>query len=456
MTTASHPTRTTSPQPFREPLDRDALSQWYRQNRQRSRELFDLVRPDAYYARPISLRHPIVFYEGHLPAFSLNTLVKKGLGRSGVDANLERLFARGIDPEDEAAARASGRAEWPSRDDVLRFADACDALVLDAIANAPVEQPGHPLLHDAQAVYAILEHEAMHHETMLYMWHQLPHEQKLAPGAEAPTPPRATPSPQRASVPSGRATLGARPGEIPFGWDNEFPASVVDVPGFSMDVHNVTNAQFMDFVDAGGYRQPEWWTPDAFAWVRDEGIEYPRFWHRRDGTWKWRGMFAEIDLPPTWPAYVSHAEAAAYARWKGARLPTEAEYHRAAFGDPSGTERPFPWGDSAPDDTRGCFDFASWDPSAVGSHPAGQSAWGIHDLMGNGWEWTCTEFAPFEGFQPLPSYPEYSADFFDGRHLVMKGASPATAAPLLRRSFRNWFRPTYPYVYATFRCVSPA
>ena len=434
-------------------LNREALADWYRRNRQRSRELFDLVRPDAYYSRPISLRHPIVFYEGHLPAFSLNTLVKKGLGRPGVDEALERLFARGIDPEDEASANRGQRAEWPSRDEVHRFADACDALILDALANAPLEQPGHPLLHEAQAVYAILEHEAMHQETMLYMWHQLPYEQKLSPARSQDDVSGATPQPATVAVAAGRATLGARSGEIPFGWDNEFEAFTVDVPAFRIDVHDVTNEQFMDFVDAGGYREAEWWSGDGFAWVTHERIEHPRFWTRRDGIWKWRGMFEEIDLPRAWPVYVSHAEAAAYARWKDGRLPTEAEYHRVAFGEPSGRERQFPWGDAAPDASHGLFDFASWNPVAVGRYPAGQSAWGVHDLMGNGWEWTSTEFAPFEGFRPMASYPEYSADFFDGQHLVMKGASPATAVELLRRSFRNWFRPNYPYVYATFRCV---
>src|SRR5262245_57625183 len=141
-------------------IDREELANWYRRNRQRSRELFDLLRPGAYYSRPISLRHPVVFYEGHLPAFSLNTLVKKGLGRRGIDERLERLFARGIDPEDEASA--DRRVEWPSRAEVQRFADECDARILDALAHAPIEQQGHPLLHDGQAVYAILEHEAMH------------------------------------------------------------------------------------------------------------------------------------------------------------------------------------------------------------------------------------------------------------------------------------------------------
>ena len=434
-------------------LDRAALAHWYRRNRQRSRQLFDIVRADAYYSRPISLRHPIVFYEGHLPAFSLNTLVKKALGRPGVDEGLERLFARGIDPEDEASASGNQRVEWPTREEVGRFADECDALILDALANAPLDQPGHPLLHEAQAVYAILEHEAMHQETMLYMWHQLPYDHKRAPAGTRVDAGGATPSPAKVTVPAGRATLGARAGEIPFGWDNEFPGLIVDVAAFEIDAHNVTNEQFMDFVNAGGYRQPELWTPSAFAWVRHEGIEHPRFWTRHDGAWQWRGMFEAIDLPPAWPVYVSQAEAAAYARWKGARLVTEAEYHRAAFGDPSGDERQYPWGDAPPDASRGLFDFGSWSPVAAGRYPRGQSAWGVHDLMGNGWEWTSTEFAPFDGFRPMASYPEYSADFFDGQHLVMKGASPATDVALLRRSFRNWFRPNYPYVYATFRCV---
>jgi gamma-glutamyl hercynylcysteine S-oxide synthase len=145
-------------------------------------------------------------------------------------------------------------------------------------------------------------------------------------------------------------------------------------------------------------------------------------------------MFQSEPLPPQWPVYVSHAEASAYARWKGRRLMTEPEFHRAAEGAAAGHH-----------------DFAGFDPVAVGSYPGTASRWGVHDLIGNGWEWTSTVFAPFEGFVPMRSYPEYSADFFDGRHYVMKGASPATAAELVRPSFRNWFRANYPYVYAKFR-----
>lgn len=186
--------------------------------------------------------------------------------------------------------------------------------------------------------------------------------------------------------------------------------------------------------------------------MQQQGIAHPLFWEREGDAWRWRCMFELVPLPLSWPVYVSHAEASAFARWRGARLPTEAEFQRAAYGSPEG-DRQYPWGTAEPSAEHGVFDFSSWDPHPAGSHPAGASAWGIEDLVGNGWEWTGTPFGPFPGFQAMASYPEYSADFFDNQHMVMKGASPATARELLRPSFRNWFRTRYPYVYATFRCA---
>ena len=252
---------------------------------------------------------------------------------------------------------------------------------------------------------------------------------------------------------AGTATLGVDRGAIPFSWDNERPRHVERVDAFAIDRHDVTNAAFLEFVDGGGYSDARWWRPEDFAWIQRERRPHPLFWEQHDGRWYWRGMFDLIPLPLLWPVYVSFAEAAAFARWRGARLPTEAEFQRAAYGAPGGGERLYPWGDAAPTPARGVFDFSSWDPEPAGSHPEGRSAWGVEDLVGNGWEWTASPFAPFAGFEPIPSYPEYSADFFDGEHYVMKGASPVTARELIRPTFRNWFRAHYPYVYATFRCV---
>ena len=437
-------------------VDRDALVAWYRRNRARSRAIFDLLADEAYYSQPIALRHPIVFYEGHLPAFSFNTLAKRALGGASIDARLEALFARGIDPSDESAAAGPPELVWPSRAEVQRFADEADVRVLDTLANADLDQPGRPLLDRAEAVFVILEHEAMHQETLLYMWHRLSFAQKRAPLSYFPRVGGDVPPLEWIDVPRGRATLGVDRDAVTFGWDNELAASVADVPSFAIARDDVTNAAFLDFVDAGGYDEPRWWRADDWTWVQQERVRHPLFWEQHEGAWHWRGMFDLIPLPLAWPVYVSQAEASAYARWRGARLPTEAEFQRAAFGAPDLHERAHPWGDAQPASLHGVFDFASWDPEPAGSHPAGQSAWGVNDLVGNGWEWTSTVLAPFDGFRAMASYPEYSADFFDGEHFVMKGASPATARELLRPSFRNWFRPRYPYVYATFRCAKDA
>ena len=436
---------------------RQRLIEWYLRNRERSKTLFDMISEEAYYSRPIALRHPIVFYEGHLPAFSFNTLVKRGLGHPAIDATLEALFARGIDPHESsghnAALSQDPRKGWPTRDVVHQFADEADRRVLDALRNAEIDQAGHPLLDRAEAAYAILEHEAMHQETLLYMWHRLPVDQKRRPGGYVTPADTAVPQQEWIRVPAGRATLGLNRESLEFGWDNEHPAASADVKDFEIERHNVTNAAFLEFVNAGGYQDSRWWRREDWGWLQGEGIGHPLFWERHNDAWHWRGMFELVPLPLSWPVYVSQAEAHAYAEWRGARLPTEAEFQRAAYGSSSEVERTYPWGDAAPTPDRGVFDFSGWEPHAAGSHPAGRSAWGIDDLAGNGWEWTSTVFTPFPGFTPMPSYPEYSADFFDGEHFVMKGASPVTARELLRPTFRNWFRTRYPYVYATFRCA---
>jgi formylglycine-generating enzyme required for sulfatase activity len=412
----------------------ERFSSWYSRNRARTQALFDLVADEAYYSRPIDLRHPIVFYEGHLPAFSFNTLVKRALGGASIEPGLEALFARGIDPSEDEAARTGAR-QWPSRDTVRQFAAEADRRVRTALERGDLDRPGDPLLHRAEAVFAILEHEAMHQETLLYMWHRLPLDQKRRPAGYRPREQGDVPAEEWIDIPAGRATLGADDESLPFGWDNERPYRAEHVAPFSIQRHDVTNAHYLEFVMSGG--------------------DQPTFWERDGDTWYWRGMFDRVPLPMAWPVYVSHADATAYAEWRGYRLPTEAEFQRAAYGTPDDAERIHPWGAAMPAPAHGVFDFTSWDPEPAGSHPAGRSAWGVDDLVGNGWEWTSTVFAPFPGFRPLASYPEYSADFFDGAHFVMKGASPATARELIRPTFRNWFRPRYPYVYATFRCVRP-
>jgi len=413
-------------------LDREALAARYRANRARTASLYAAIAPEAYEEAPLPLRHPFVFYDGHIPAFSYITLVRDALRRPSLDPELESLFNRGIDPRDGTAAAGHRRSSWPDRAAVRRFAAACDAAVLEAYAAAPLDQPENPNLERGQAAWTVLEHEEMHHETLTYIIHRLARERQRGPRQTHRD--AAPPARDPVAIPAGTATLGARRDGVAFGWDNEFEEHAVAVGAFAVDAYDVTNGEYVAFVRDGGPVPPNWF--------------------ERDGEWMLRGCFDDLPLPASWPVWCSQEQAAAFARWSGARLLTEAEYHRAAYGTPAGGERAQPWGAEPPDPARhGNFGWRRFDPEPVGSSPAGASAWGVEDLVGNGWEWTATPFAPFPGFAPMASYKPYSTDFFDGMHYVMKGASPVTAATLVRRSFRNWFYADYPFMYATFRRV---
>jgi gamma-glutamyl hercynylcysteine S-oxide synthase len=417
---------------------------------ERSDRIFDLLAESAMLAQPIPLRQPFLFYLGHLPAFAWNSLGRRALGEPALNDSFERLFERGIDPVDVDAYVPVN--SWPARQEVEAYRDQVRAALCCVL-----EDPAFPRSAE-QTVRMLLEHELMHQETLLYMLHQLPRDQKRRPAGHPPLPTGGGAGQGRVRVPRGKAILGTARGSIPFGWDNEFPACQVEVSKFEIDTAPVRQSEFLRFVEAGGYEQSCLWEPEGWAWRTRRAIRHPLSWQRTLNGWLCRTLFEEVPLEDVadWPVYVSWAEAAAYARWKAARLPTEAEFHRAAYGSDAPSLRPWPWGAAPPAPERGSFDFNTWSPTPVGSHPAGASEWGVLELVGNGWEWTGSTFAPFEGFERMATYPGYSADFFDGQHFVLLGASWATDAQLIRRSFRNWFQPNYPYVFAKFRCVYPS
>ena len=378
------------------PLERDL-----RHARWQTDELFRMVHADSLYERPIPERHRIIFYLGHLEAFDWNLVARHALDLSSFHPTFDRLFAFGIDPP---AGQLPGDqpSDWPAAGEVERYNRRTREAIDEVLPDVPVEM-----------VHAAVEHRLMHAETIAYILHGLPYDRKIGRSNPSASALRA-PQPQMIEIPAGEAGLGRCRGDG-FAWDNEFEAHSVDVPAFAIGKYKVTNGEYLEFVREGG--------PTPFFWVEREGRHY------------YRGMFAEIPLPMDAPAYVTRCQAEAYAQFRGLALPTEAQFHRAAAG-------------LAPSRN---VDFRYWDPISVtaddttGNTPS--------QMTGNGWEWTRTVFGPFPGFQPLPYYANYSAPFFDGQHYVLKGASPRTAACFLRPSFRNWFRPSYPYIYATFRLV---
>jgi iron(II)-dependent oxidoreductase len=427
--------------------------------RQRTDAIFGLLPPNSFYDRPIAERHRLIFYLGHLEAFDWN-LMGPALGLQSHDPALNQLFAFGIDPVD-GGLPTDVPADWPSIAQVERYNRSVRDQLDQALHGSQALHSTVPGIVDGTLLHVAIEHRLMHAETLAYLLHNLPVDRKT-PQAAAFADPRPAPEPRSVAIPAGLATLGQSRGIADaFGWDNEFNTHEIDVPGFSIDVFPVSNAEYLKFVRAGGYETAVHWTPESWEWRRQARIEHPHFWAPPegsvagdpDGQWEYRTMFGRIPLPLAWPVYVSHAEASAFARWAGKKLPTEAQWHRAAYGTPQGIERAYPWGNVHPDSTRGNFHHESWDAAPVDAHPAGASAFGVFDLLGNAWEWTSTIFGPLPGFEPFPFYRGYSADFFDGKHFVMKGGSPRTDACMLRRPFRNWFQPHYRHVYATFRCV---
>lgn len=438
--------------PAKAPLSR--IEQLYKrllEARTRSDELFGIVRPEALYDRPVPERHRIVFYLGHLESFDWN-LLREPLNLAVFNADFDRLFAFGIDPVGGGLPTDQPK-DWPSVERVLAYDDLLRREIDAALATMIASDPELRILDHGRLLEVAIEHRLMHVETLCYMLHQLPLDRKFTyAGPPAPSG-RARLRPS-VEIPAGVATLGLRRGRNEtFGWDNEYEEHAQEVPAFAMDAYNVTNREFLQFVRDGGYDRRELWSDGGWKWISESQHNHPKFWVPAGSSWNWRTMFAEIPLPLDWPVYVSHDEASAFARWAKKELPTEAEWHRAACSTRDGRERAYPWGDAAPSALHGNFDFKRWDPVAVGSYPAGVSDFGVADLAGNGWEWTRTPFGPFSGFESFPFYPGYSGNFFDGEHFVLKGGSPRTAACMLRRSFRNWFQPHYPYVYAKFRCV---
>ena len=423
----------------------------------RSDQLFGIVKRQAMLSKPIAFRHPFIFYVGHLPAFAWNQICAGVLKWTSPNPRFDEIFSRGIDPDvDSGSCHAHPEVpeNWPSLDAVLRYRDQVRSAVLNSFDAVYASGSADVMAENGRVFTMVLEHEYMHQETLLYMIHALAEELKTRSREFRGYYFNEAAARKKITVPGGRAQLGASFDELAFGWDNEFPAVSIDVAEFAIDSVPVTNQEFFEFVLAGGYDQARFWEPADWLWRRDGGIRHPHFWLKQDGAWFYRTVFDLLPLKQvgSWPVYVSLAEARAFANWRGARLPTEAEFQRAAYANPAkdgSTGR-----DYFPRTTNRNIGFRNWSPVPVGFYSESANFWGVRELIGNGWEWTQSEFHAFPGFTPyMTHYQEYSADFFDGKHFVLKGGSWATDADLVRPSFRNWYQAHYPYVFAKFRCV---
>jgi iron(II)-dependent oxidoreductase len=296
--------------------------------------------------------------------------------------------------------------------------------------------------------YVMVEqHEQQHIETMLAT-HQLRDGEPLL-GAGAPLPPGRSVPHDSVLVPAGPFVLGVDGSDEPWSLDNERPAHVVDLPAFRIARFPVTNAEWQQFIDAGGYDEPRWWSARGWQHRLAAGLERPLFWSP-DGSRRRFGVVEEI--PPDEPVqHVCFFEAEAYAAWAGARLPTEAEWEKACAWDPrTGRRRPWPWGSATPAADLVNLGGGALRPAQVGAYPRGASAYGVEQLIGDVWEWTSSGFEPWPGFTPM-LYAQYSAPFFGGDFRVLRGGSWAVDGAAIRPSFRNWDLPIRRQIFCGLR-----
>jgi iron(II)-dependent oxidoreductase len=314
---------------------------------------------------------------------------------------------------------------------------------------------GTRLLNGAFAFGMIAQHEQQHDETML-ITHQL---RKGAPALTAAAPPAAPADaaslPREVLIPGGPFTMGTS--TEAWALDNERPAHTVTVPAFYLDTTPVTNAAYQEFLADGGYEEPRWWSPAGWDHRQRAGLAAPLHWRREGGGWVRTRFGIAEPVPPAEPVvHVSWYEAQAYAAWAGRRLPTEAEWEKAARHDPAtGRSRRFPWGDEDPTPDRANLGQHYLQPTPAGSYPRGASPAGVRQLIGDVWEWTSSDFLPYPGFTAWP-YKEYSEVFFGGEYKMLRGGSFGVAPVACRGTFRNWDYPIRRQIFAGFRTARDA
>lgn len=411
-------------------------------------KLFDLAREEELHQSPGFGFRPVIWHLAHIGVFEAYWILQKMRGESAPDSRFERIFDPISTPREESKNLPS-RAEMENylarvRDRALSY---LDEIQFDA---------SDPLLRNAYVFQLVLQHEYQHQETLAYLL-QLLHPAKktrpLASGAGL-APATALSSHEMITVPAGPFEMGSVWDDT-FAYDNELPPHTVHVPAFKIARAPATNEDYARFIAEGGYSRREWWSEEGWTWRARENWTAPLYWTKSDEGWRIRTMFDEAALESQHPATgMSWYEAEAFARFAGQRLPTEAEWEKAASWDVErGRKRRFAWGDMNPETQTCNFGSHYWGTTPVGSFPGGASFYGCLDMTGNVWEWTADAFAGYPGFKAFP-YREYSEEWFDGDHRVLKGGSWATRAPLLRTSFRNFFRRHFRIAFAGIRCAA--
>lgn len=434
--------------------------------RSRTLGLLDPLSESDQRAQHSPLMSPLVWDLAHVGNYE-DLWLERGLGGPLIHAEYDDLYDAFRHPRaDRLSLPILGPAEARRyvasiRERVLDRLDGLDPALLEREGPFGGMVGPDSLLRGGFVYAMVIEHEHQHDETMLATLQLM---------GERATPPLGTidscPVPEiqpvgEREVAGGPFLLGTDHDR--WAYDNERPECMVEVAPFRIDAAPVTNARYLEFVEDGGYDDRRHWTAEGWTWRTEASLIAPQFWQPavgsdgRGGASAWRVLRFGRHLPlePMEPVqHVCWYEADAFARWAGRRLPTEVEWEYAASWDPAtDTKRRYPWGDAVPSAAHANLGQRHCGPNAVGAHPAGVSALGCHQMLGDVWEWTSSDFRAYPGFAAFP-YPEYSAVFWGPDYKVLRGGSWGTHPSVARATFRNWDFPIRRQIFAGFRCAS--
>ena len=418
--------------------------------RRRTLGLTDCLDEDGLKAQHSPLMSPLVWDLAHIGNQEELWLVRDAGGRAAIRPDLDPLYDAFQHPRADRPALPLLAPE-PARAYLRQVREQA----LEVLDDAALDPDGPPLLADGFVFGMIAQHEQQHDETMLAT-HQLRQGPAVlhAP-APPPAPADAAALPAEVLVPAGPFTMGTS--TDPWALDNERPAHTVELPAYWLDTAPVTNAAYQEFIADGGYTDPRWWTPAGLRHREQAGLTAPLFWQRDGDGWLRRRFGRTEPVPGDEPVvHVCWYEADAYARWAGRRLPTEAEWEKAARLDPAtGRSRRYPWGDDDPTADHANLGQRHLQPAPAGSYPRGSAPSGARQLIGDVWEWTSSDFEPYPGFTAFP-YKEYSEVFFGPDYKVLRGGSFAVDPVACRGTFRNWDYPIRRQIFSGFRTARDA
>lgn len=440
--------------PYTDRWTKKELLQYFINSWQLNDLLFSsIIQEEAFYENPDPLRNPLVFYLGHTAAFCINKLKQVGILEKPINNHFEQIFEIGVDPaRPQEIQKELESMKWPSVAEVWQYRRRCFEVIYDYLQRTtillPIEWDG-PLW----ALLMGIEHDRIHFETSSMLIRQLDNSKLKRPDAwhYAPTAAKAA-APKMIAFDRSQVILGKKEDFPTYGWDNEYGKLALTVDEFAIRNTQISNAEFKEFVDDGGYQQQAFWTEDSWKWKAENTIEHPKFWNKKaDGEFSYRTLFEDIPMPANWPVEVTHYEAEAFCRWKGRgfRLMNEAEWNVATCDHEDPHKRQVRnndvlWNKNWNNNLK----YGS--PHAVGSLETAQTKDGIYDLFGNTWELLNNDFAPLPGFKSHSLYKNFSLPFFDSHHSMMIGGSWASTGTSASKFYRLWFR-KYFYQHAGFR-----